>query len=72
LGASTKKPLPEKRLNSSDAIALIFQKCSSAGVGTENWFYPIRLPGFHRAGPSTPLDEHRGAMDLVKTLNIIA
>jgi hypothetical protein len=69
----TKKPLPEKRLISSAAtIALIFQKFTSAGIGTENWvLYPKRLPGFHRAGPFTPLDEHRVLFSVGKKSNMI-
>jgi hypothetical protein len=32
-------------------------EASSAGIGT--WSrYQLWLPGFHRAGPSTPLDEY--------------
>jgi hypothetical protein len=39
------------------------RRTTSAGIGTEHHLdsidETIRLPGFHRAGPSTPLDERK-------------
>jgi hypothetical protein len=39
---------------------LIFQKSTSVGIGTWSGLLsrPLWLPGFRRAGPSTPLDEN--------------
>jgi len=31
----------------------------------------IRLPGFHRAGPSTPLDENRVNFSVIKQLELM-
>jgi hypothetical protein len=42
----TKKPLPEKRLMGNIAtVALIFQKFTSAGIGTENWTMSNQVAG---------------------------
>ena len=58
-----KKPLPkEEALRWTISLASSPRRTTSAGVGTENLLdmivEEVRLPGFHRAGPSTPLDEN--------------
>jgi hypothetical protein len=67
LGCINKKPLPEKRLalalNSLSSSRRLILPELAPKIGR----CPKRLPGFHRAGPSTPLDEP----EYFELLNII-